>query len=62
MLTTVVWVWAAGLVLMLLGFLFKSSDGEKKRVSPIKMALAYILWPITLLAAILQVLSSSLRR
>lgn len=62
MLTTVFFIWAAGLVLMLIGFMFKSSEPEKKRASPAKMVVAYIFWPVTVIAAIIQVMATSARR
>lgn len=51
-------IWLLGLIAIILGFLLLSSSDEKKRVSPWKMFFAYVFWPVTLIAAILQSLRS----
>jgi branched-subunit amino acid transport protein len=58
MLDIVFVIWLIGLIAFIIGFLFLSSPDEKKRASAWKMALAYLFWPVTLIAAILQSLLS----
>mgnify|MGYP000329512864 CR=1 FL=1 len=50
-------IWIAGLVIMILGYLLTSTEQERKRVVSWRMALAYIFWPISLVAVLLNSLT-----
>jgi hypothetical protein len=62
MLTVAIYVWLIGLLVLLLGFVLTATEVEMRRSTPVGVVLAYIFWPITLIAIIIHVLRGSRRK
>jgi hypothetical protein len=62
MLTTAIYIWLIGLLILLLGFVLTTTEIEMRRATPIGVVLAYIFWPITLIAILIHVLRGSRRK
>jgi hypothetical protein len=59
MVTVAIYIWLIGLLVLLLGFVLTTTDIEMRRTTPVGVVLAYIFWPITLIAIIFHVLRGS---
>ena len=62
MMTVAFYVWLIGLLILLLGFVLTTTPIEMRRATPLGVILAYIFWPITLIAIIVHILRNSRRR
>lgn len=62
MLTIAFYVWLIGMLVLLLGFVLTTTPVEMRRTTPFGLVLAYVFWPITLIAIVVHILRNSRRK